>query len=73
MPFFEERTDPSKAFQALRIGGALFLPRLKGRAWIATDNTRYERVHNFSQFQLFSVDAARVNQEPITSRDENPQ
>jgi hypothetical protein len=34
---------------------------------------RYERVHNFSQFQLFSVDAARVIKEPITSRDENPQ
>jgi hypothetical protein len=119
-----ERTDPSKAFQALRIGGSLYLPRLKGRAWIAPDNYavlrietdlvspipqidlqmehlviiyapvefqkghvrlwlpasvslyltyrghRYERVHNFSQFQLFSVQAIK---EPIASKDENPQ
>jgi tetratricopeptide (TPR) repeat protein len=124
---FEERTDPSKAFQALRIGGSLYLPRLKGRAWIATDSYavlrietdlvspipqidlqtehlvivyapvefqkghvrlwlpasaslyltyrghRYERVHNFSQFQLFSVDAAQAIKEPISSRNENPQ
>jgi tetratricopeptide (TPR) repeat protein len=124
---FEERSDPSKAFQALRIGGALYLPRLKGRAWIATDSyavlrietdlvspipqidlqmehlvivyapvdfqkghvrlwlpasaslyltyrgRRYERVHNYSQFQLFSVDSAQAIKEPIASGDENPQ
>jgi tetratricopeptide (TPR) repeat protein len=124
---FEERTDPNKAFQALRIGGSLYLPRLKGRAWIATDSYavlrietdlvspipqidlqtehlvivyapvefqkghvrlwlpasaslyltyrghHYERVHNFSQFQLFSVDAAQAIKEPIAGGNENPQ
>jgi tetratricopeptide (TPR) repeat protein len=124
---FEERTDPSKAFQALRIGGSLYLPRLKGRAWIATDGYavlrietdlvspirqidlqtehlvivyapvefqkghvrlwlpasaslyltyhghHYERIHNFSQFQLFSVDAAQAIKEPIANGNENPQ
>jgi len=117
---FEERADPTKPFQAIRIGGSIYLPRLKGRAWIGTDSYdvvrletdlaspipqidlqlehqvisyapvefqehhirlwlpqstslyiayhghRYERVHNFSQFLLFSVDAAPAIKEPIT-------
>jgi hypothetical protein len=115
---FEESADPAQAFQSLRIGRSLYLPRLKGRAWIATDSYavlrietdlvspipeiglqlehmiivyapvefqkshvrlwlpesaslyidhhghRYERVHSFSQFQLFSVDAAEAIKEP---------
>ena len=32
---FEESADPNKSFQAIRIGGAVYLARLKGRAWIA--------------------------------------
>lgn len=121
---FEESADSTKAFHALRIGGSLYLPRLKGRAWIATDSYavlrietdlvspipqiglqlehqiivyapvefqknhvrlwlpqsasiyiahrghRYERVHNFSQFQLFSVDAAQAIKEPVANLDE---
>lgn len=35
---FEESADSDKAFTALRIGGSIYMPRLKGRAWIATDS-----------------------------------
>ena len=117
---FEESADPAKPFQAIKIGSSVYLPRFKGRAWIATDSFdvllietdlvapipqidlqvehfvicyapvefhnrqvrlwlpesaslyiayhghRYERVHNFSQFQLFSVDAAPAIKEPTT-------
>lgn len=117
---FEEGTDPNQAFTAMRVGGALYLPRFKGRAWITTDTYnvirietdltspvsqiglelehlvigyapvqfqkrpiqlwlpenaslyidyhghRYQRVHSFSQFQLFSVDTDEKRNEPIT-------
>ena len=115
---FEESADSAKAFHAIRMGGSLYLPRLKGRVWIAADSYnvvrietdlmspvpqldlqlehqiiiyapvefpkshvrlwlpesasfyiayhghRYQRVHNFSQFQLFSVDAVSAIKEP---------
>lgn len=115
---FAESSDPAKSFTAMRVGRALYLPRLKGRAWIATDNYevlridtdlvspipeielrvehlsivyasvefqklhlrlrlpesaslyigyrghRYKRVHNFSQFQLFWVEANQNIKEP---------
>jgi tetratricopeptide (TPR) repeat protein len=117
---FQERPDESKSFHAMRVGGSVYLPRLKGRAWIATDTFqvlrietdlvspipqidlqvehlviayapvdfqkrhvrlwlpesaslyigyrghRYERKHNFSDFQLFWVDAGQ------TIKDSNP-
>ena len=120
---FEEKPDPDEAFQAVQIGGSLYLPRFKGRAWIGTDTHEvlrietdlvsavpeidlrrehfiisyapvefqnhsirlwlpertflymeyhghcYERVHNFSQFQLFSVDTAEAIKEPIANQD----
>jgi tetratricopeptide (TPR) repeat protein len=119
---FEESADPAQPFQAIQIGGSLYLPRLKGRAWIGTDRYdvvrletdlvapipqidlqlehqvityapvefqehhirlwlpqstslhmayhghRYQRIHNFSQFQLFSVDATPVVKEPATNQ-----
>jgi tetratricopeptide (TPR) repeat protein len=34
---FEESADPSKSFIAIRAGGSSYLPRFKGRAWIAAD------------------------------------
>lgn len=34
---FEEGADPNKAFTAIRVGGAVYLPRFKGRAWIAAN------------------------------------
>jgi len=34
---FEEPADSNQSFQAIRIGGAMYLPRLKGRAWVASD------------------------------------
>ena len=34
---FEEPVDSRQAFQALRVAGSTYLPRLKGRAWIASD------------------------------------
>jgi tetratricopeptide (TPR) repeat protein len=41
---FEERAGPTHAFQGLRIGGSHYLPRLKGRAWIATDSYSVLRI-----------------------------
>ena len=120
---FEEKPDPDEAFQAVQIGGSLYLPRFKGRAWIGTDThevlrietdlvsavpeidlrrehfiisyapvefqnhsirlwlpertflyieyrrRRYERVHNFSQFQLFSVASQQAIKEPVANND----
>lgn len=117
---FEEGADPNHAFTALRIGGSLYLPRFKGRAWISSDTYnvirietdliapvsqiglqmehlvigyapvqfqkrpiqlwlpenaslyveyhghRYQRVHSFSQFQLFSVDTDVRPNQPTT-------
>ena len=119
---FEESADPTRSFTAIRIGGSVYLPRLKGRAWITTDTynvlrietdlvspipeialqlehlvigyalvefqkhqvrlwlpesaslyivyqrRHYQRVHSFSQFQLFSVDSDETIKEPITSK-----
>jgi len=41
---FEEGSDPNQSFQAIRVGGSLYLPRLKGRAWIATDSYEVLRI-----------------------------
>ena len=115
---FEEPMDSKQAFQALRIGASTYLPRLKGRAWIASDTYevlrmetdlasripqidfnlehlvidyaplefktrsvrlwvpqsatlyiaykghRYQRVHTFNRFHLFSVDSDQAIKEP---------
>jgi tetratricopeptide (TPR) repeat protein len=115
---FEESASANQPFQAIRIGGSMYLPRLKGRAWIASDRYevlrmetdlvspipqidfnlehlvisyapvefkshsvrlwvpastalyvayrghRYERVHSFNNFQLFSVDSDQAVKEP---------
>jgi tetratricopeptide (TPR) repeat protein len=117
---FEEPPDSDQSFQAIRIGGAIYLPRLKGRAWVASDRFevlrmetdlaspipqidfnlehlvinyapvefkshsvrlwvpaatslyiayrghRYERVHTFNNFHLFSVDSDQQFKEPQT-------
>jgi len=34
---------------------------------------RYQRIHNFSQFQLFSVDATQAIKEPMVNKDGPPQ
>ena len=41
---FEESMDPNSAFQAIRVGGSIYLPRLKGRAWIAQDSYEVVRM-----------------------------
>jgi tetratricopeptide (TPR) repeat protein len=118
---FEEAPDTNQSFQAIRIGGAMYLPRLKGRAWVASDRFevlrmetdlvspipqidfnlehlvinyapvefksrsvrlwvpastalyiayrghRYERVHTFNNFHLFSVDSDQKFKEPETT------
>jgi len=120
---FEESADPNQSFTAIMIDGSIYLPRFKGRAWIASNSYdvlrietdliapipqidlqlehmvinyapvefqehhirlwlpesaslyvayhghRYEREHNFGQFQLFSVDATQAIKEPIASQD----
>jgi len=120
---FEEKAELDESFQAIQIGGSVYLPRFKGRAWMGTDTFevlrietdlvsalpqidlrrehfiieyapvefqnhairlwlpdhtflymeyhghRYQRVHNFSQFQLFSVDATQAIKEPMVNKD----
>ena len=120
---FEESADRSKSFTSIRANGSVYLPRFKGRAWIATSNYevlrietdlvsvipeidlqlehmvidyspvefqkrhvqlwlpqrtslylayrghRYERTHNFNQFQLFSVDSAESIKVPLVGKD----
>jgi len=115
---FEESDDPNKSFIAIRVGATNYLPRFKGRAWIATGSYdvlrietdlvapipqidlqlehmvieyapvefrkrhvelwlpkatslymayrghRYERLHSYSDFQLFSVDSGEAIKEP---------
>lgn len=41
---FQESPDPAKSFSVVRVGRSLYLPRLKGRAWIATDNNEFLRI-----------------------------
>jgi tetratricopeptide (TPR) repeat protein len=118
---FEEAPDANQYFHAIRIGGAMYLPRLKGRAWVASDRFevlrmetdlvspipqinfnlehvvinyapvefkshsvrlwvpastalyiayrghRYERVHTFNNFHLFSVESDQQFKEPQTA------
>jgi hypothetical protein len=119
---FDESDDPAKAFQSIRVGHAVYLPRFKGRAWIDTETSNvlrietdlvspiaginlqlehlvisyapvafeghrvrlwlpesavvylayrghhFERIHNFSQFQLFSVDSDEAIKEPAVKK-----
>jgi hypothetical protein len=41
---FEQRAGPTHAYQALRVGRSVYLPRMKGRAWIATDSYAVLRI-----------------------------
>jgi hypothetical protein len=120
---FEEPPDNNQSFQAIRVGGAMYLPRLKGRAWVASDRFevlrmetdlvspipqigvnlehlvinyapvefnsrsvrlwvpastalyvayrghRYERLHTFNNFHLFSVDSDQQFKEPQKAPD----
>jgi len=120
---FEEGSDPAKAFHAFKVGASIYLPRIKGRAWIAADNYevvrietdlvspipqvnlerehlvisyapvefqnhqlrlwlpenasvdivfhghRHQRVHNFTRFQIFSVDSQQAIKEPPAAED----
>jgi len=124
---FEESANSKNAFTAIRMGGSLYLPRLKGRAWIATETYevlrletdlvspipqidlqlehlivgyapvefpkhhvrlwlpestsiyvayrghRYQRLHTFSQFQLFSVGSDEAIKDPVGAKDGQPQ
>ena len=47
----------------------LWLPE-SASLYVAYHVHRYERVHNFGQFQLFSVDTAQAIKEPIASEHE---
>lgn len=119
---FVESSDPTRAFSAVNINRSVQLVRIKGRAWISTDNynvlqietdlvspvpeiklqrehqlityapveisshhiqiqlwlpessslyiayrgRRYERIHTFSDFQLFSVDSVQADKQPAS-------
>jgi len=119
---FEEGADSSESFTSIKVNRSVYLPRFKGRAWIAKNGYevlrietdlvspipeinlqlehividyapvefqkrhvqlwlpqstslylayrghRYERTHNFSQFQLFSVDSAESIKEPVVAK-----
>ena len=41
---FEESPDPNQAFTAIWVGGQVYLPRFKGRAWIAADSYNVLRI-----------------------------
>jgi tetratricopeptide (TPR) repeat protein len=41
---FEESADPNKAFTAIKLGRLVFLPRFKGRAWIAASSGEVLRI-----------------------------
>lgn len=53
---FEESADPKKAFTAIRIGRSVFLPRFKGRAWVATDRSEVLRVETDLSSPIPEVD-----------------
>ena len=41
---FEEGHDPDKSFTAITVGRSVYLPRLKGRAWISAANSEILRI-----------------------------
>lgn len=41
---FEESADPNKSFTAIKVGRFVYLPRFKGRAWIAKNNDEILRI-----------------------------
>jgi tetratricopeptide (TPR) repeat protein len=41
---FQERGEESKSFHAMRVGRTVYLPKLKGRAWISTDTYQVVRI-----------------------------
>jgi tetratricopeptide (TPR) repeat protein len=119
---FEENADPERSFSAIGVGRSLYLTRLKGRAWIASDNYnvlrietdlvepvtqmklerehqvityipvevperhirlwlpassslyvayrghRHQRIHNFGQYQFFSVESTDVVKAPSVKK-----
>jgi tetratricopeptide (TPR) repeat protein len=52
---FEEK-DPTHSFQAIRVGGALYLPRLKGRAWITAKTYEVQRIETDLVSPLAEID-----------------
>jgi hypothetical protein len=59
---FEERAGPTHAFQSLRIGRSLYLPRMKGRAWIATDSYAVLRIETDLVSPIPLIDLQREHQ-----------
>lgn len=41
---FEEGNDPDKSFTAITVGRSVYLPKLKGRAWISAANSEILRI-----------------------------
>jgi hypothetical protein len=58
----EERAGPAHAFQSLRIGRSLYLPRMKGRAWIATDSYAVLRIETDLVSPIPLIDLQREHQ-----------
>jgi tetratricopeptide (TPR) repeat protein len=59
---FEEGADPSNPFQAIRMGGSVYLPRLKGRAWIGTDSQDVVRLETDLVSPIPQIDLQRLHQ-----------
>jgi Tfp pilus assembly protein PilF len=53
---FEQSADPNKAFTSIRVGNSVFLPRFKGRAWIATDSSEVLRIETDLSSPIPQVD-----------------
>ena len=45
---FEANADPNKSFIAIRVGRSSYLPRFKGRAWIATSSYNVVQIEDRS-------------------------
>jgi tetratricopeptide (TPR) repeat protein len=59
---FVEGDDPNKAFTAIKMGGSIHLPRLKGRAWISADGYNVLRIETDLVDPIAKIDVQREHQ-----------
>ena len=69
---FEEAPDSNQPFQAIRVGGAMYLPRLKGRAWVASDRFEVLRMETDLVSPIpqinFNLEHLVINYAPVKFR-----
>lgn len=66
---FEESTNPKKSFIAIRVGTSNYLPRFKGRAWVASGSYNVLRVETDLVSAIPEIDLQRehmvINYAPV--------